>query len=1314
MRYVRSLSLFALAALLALAAAPAHAQSFVTATDDPWNEPDIPEWAGDSDRYADVLERTLRTSGAPAGSFVTGIEVRVDLHHTYVADLEIRLETGLYLTYLWNRQSPGDGDGIHRTFTVTAFNGQSPNQTWYLYIKDRAAGDTGELESWSVKVYYAQSTCASLGYPLGACGSASTDGDCSADAWEVRECVRVGDLNCWELREDCWPDGVCTDPLFGPARCIYDGDADFCSALAAVGSGCAHGESDCDSNAQCLPGLSCMGPIGGSVDGCCYPGEAWDGSRCVPTDCAALGYPLGSCGAVDTDGDCTTDFGAVKECRNVGPATCWVQRQSCPGTSVCFDSMWSAATCIDNGHADYCAALARAGSGCLWGESDCDGDGECLGDLRCKGPIGGTQDGCCAADEDWNGAACVPTDCLTLGYPRGGCGTVGATRCSAEGGELWQCVTAGTVKCWDLRQTCAAGGVCWDSVWAAPECIVDGHPDFCAALVAVGRRCARGQEDCDFDSECAAGLDCQGPVWPWPGQDGCCLPSEVWDGVQCGLNCEQECVAGTSGCLNPTRRWTCGEANDQDACLERIAQNCGTNEVCRDGRCVPGTNCTTAADCPTSEYCASYGRCAPDVCPAAEAFCRGPRPMQCNEDGSGASLLPSCGDGGVCVDGACACYSDAGCAASQHCAQVAGAPFFADFAGGAGEPAWTVGTGSFQGAGGVLWCELVAQAVDHVAEEQGAASITVPADHDPPRCGQMISVRADLGPGMWRARLRAPSDAHTIAELAADAGPGAILVRLLSGGQAAELAVVAPDGREARERVTLGFDASAAHHVYGFDWHPDRVVLVVDEVERATISPTAGHPTAVIPTQYGPAVLTHWTAPPPHDLAGPPHVSTTFVVDWVSWSPFGAACQPDVCPAGLLYCDGLQRRQCDARGTGSTLLETCPANCSGGACIAACATAAQCAGAEYCTADGRCVADVCPQGTVYCEASERRQCRSDGSGSDLVETCPYGCREGACLPPGGCLRDADCDREQFCATNGVCNQDRCTQGRTFCQELERRLCNANGSDSSLIEACALACVNGQCTSECVDDTGCAAGQFCEGVRCVPDVCAQGQIYCDGDERRRCNGNGSGSTLVEVCPDGACVNGQCQGGPCEPACRGRECGDDGCGGSCGACGQGYLCDEGRCQPEPTTCTPYCGIRECGDDGCGGSCGTCPVGETCTAAGSCEGGCVPDCAGRACGDDGCGGSCGACPFGTVCSTVEGQCVLDPNGRTDTGGGLPLGDTAGGGGTDIQLPPAVGDSSGGCAAAGGGSAGPGPFVLLTLLAGAVAARRRRRARG
>ena len=39
------------------------------------------------------------------------------------------------------------------------------------------------------------------------------------------------------------------------------------------------------------------------------------------------------------------------------------------------------------------------------------------------------------------------------------------------------------------------------------------------------------------------------------------------------------------------------------------------------------------------------------------------------------------------------------------------------------------------------------------------------------------------------------------------------------------------------------------------------------------------------------------------------------------------------------------------------------------------------------------------------------------------------------------------------------------------------------------------------------------------------------------------------------------------GPCEPECRVRECGDDGCGGNCGACGAGERCNEttGQCVP-----------------------------------------------------------------------------------------------------------------------------------------------------
>lgn len=100
--------------------------------------------------------------------------------------------------------------------------------------------------------------------------------------------------------------------------------------------------------------------------------------------------------------------------------------------------------------------------------------------------------------------------------------------------------------------------------------------------------------------------------------------------------------------------------------------------------------------------------------------------------------------------------------------------------------------------------------------------------------------------------------------------------------------------------------------------------------------------------------------------------------------------------------------------------------------------------------------------------------------------------------------------------------------------------------------------------------------------------------------------------------------------CVPACDGRYCGgDDGCGGSCGECGEGLACNaENRCEPNP--CVPACDGRECGDDGCGGSCGTCTGEELCVPADGqckaftvcdhddpvCEGGCGDD---ELCGTD-----------------------------------------------------------------------------------------------
>ena len=143
---------------------------------------------------------------------------------------------------------------------------------------------------------------------------------------------------------------------------------------------------------------------------------------------------------------------------------------------------------------------------------------------------------------------------------------------------------------------------------------------------------------------------------------------------------------------------------------------------------------------------------------------------------------------------------------------------------------------------------------------------------------------------------------------------------------------------------------------------------------------------------------------------------------------------------------------------------------------------------------------------------------------------------------------------------------------------------------------------------------------CEGRACGDDGCGGS-----------CGACGDG----EACQEGACV-------VCDPQCEGRICGDDGCGGSCGACPPGEACTtQGACVP----CEIDCEDKVCGPDGCGGSCGACPPGGTCNDWGQCVGGCEPECLGRECGPDACGGSCGACADGELCTDL-GHCVEAPD--------------------------------------------------------------------
>ncbi len=109
-------------------------------------------------------------------------------------------------------------------------------------------------------------------------------------------------------------------------------------------------------------------------------------------------------------------------------------------------------------------------------------------------------------------------------------------------------------------------------------------------------------------------------------------------------------------------------------------------------------------------------------------------------------------------------------------------------------------------------------------------------------------------------------------------------------------------------------------------------------------------------------------------------------------------------------------------------------------------------------------------------------------------------------------------------------------------------------------------------------------------------------------------------------------------PCTPKCGRKECGDDGCGGSCGGCAADQVCVTGTCctpQPLEVTCTmrcsgPYCPHR-CDTVTDPGACSqpvacSCPSGQECLGNGSCGQVCedASDCPGQFAGCNSCGTS------------------------------------------------------------------------------------------
>jgi len=153
-------------------------------------------------------------------------------------------------------------------------------------------------------------------------------------------------------------------------------------------------------------------------------------------------------------------------------------------------------------------------------------------------------------------------------------------------------------------------------------------------------------------------------------------------------------------------------------------------------------------------------------------------------------------------------------------------------------------------------------------------------------------------------------------------------------------------------------------------------------------------------------------------------------------------------------------------------------------------------------------------------------------------------------------------------------------------------------DGSSVEMCLLDCEPSCAGKECGGD-GCGSscgkcpeGRQCEGFTCeigpCMNECYPGSQGCYNETPWSCvlnwvtncheavYGEPCGEDLV--CDDGWCIET-----PCVPDCQEKECGSDGCGGSCGGCYAESACEQGICvtvveaiEPQPDVF--YADVRE----------------------------------------------------------------------------------------------------------------------------------------
>jgi len=225
----------------------------------------------------------------------------------------------------------------------------------------------------------------------------------------------------------------------------------------------------------------------------------------------------------------------------------------------------------------------------------------------------------------------------------------------------------------------------------------------------------------------------------------------------------------------------------------------------------------------------------------------------------------------------------------------------------------------------------------------------------------------------------------------------------------------------------------------------------------------------------------------------------------------------------------------------------------------------------------------CEPGSQVCTGNRFATCAEDGSGYLLFVDCPGDqfCFDNECCAPdcesaqcgpdgcggvcGDCPPEEECEEGQCVAvacmpdcTNRVCSEDGCGGWCGECPEGEECLLVPTPSEWGQLDLC-----HPTCESWCAQNSLACGEFFLPGPReeegCFCGECPEGEV-CIFEDGLPVEGNGESEPFLPA----ACA--------CLPDCAGKECGGDGCGGSCGQCVEPAMCggggQEGICvKPEP---------------------------------------------------------------------------------------------------------------------------------------------------